>query len=307
MADIFSKNAYYGYIIKGDLPGAIAYAKHHGQLELYDRFMAVFEREQYIAYDVDGDLNELLTIYQQYYRDAFYLRTGKGKAQDALRARLADFFGLRGSSAGLDDMEQNQVAEAVQCRGLHFLGGKTSGYYGPYIWKTTEAKTYEVELPDGVQTYTVKLLDGFIAKSWIDYLSFGEIGPGGWADGDGVIHCVKSAYDFGSESFKVSLLKHEAQHARDLFLQKDMPSEELEYRAKLVELIYSTERNLLTQFVQEADGADANNGHASASSKIIEGFVRELGRSRTELEALPNEEIRAVAGALFAQSAKQAQ
>lgn len=306
MADIFSKNAYYGYIIKGDLPGAIAYAKHHGQLELYDRFMAVFEREQYIAYDVDGDLNELLTIYQRYYRDEFYLRTGNGKAQDALRARLADFFGLRGSGAELDDMEQNQVAEAVQCRGLHFLGGKTSGYYGPYIWKTTEAKTYEVELPDGVQTYTVKLLDGFIAKSWIDYLSFGEIGPGGWADGDGVIYCVKSAYDFGSESFKVSLLKHEAQHARDLFLHKDMPSEELEYRAKLVELIYSTERNLLTQFAQEADGADASNGHVSASNKIIEGFARELNRSRAELEALPNEEIRAVASALFTQSSKRA-
>ena len=86
-----------------------------------------------------------------------------------------------------------------------------------------------------------------------------------------------------------------------------MPSEELEYRAKLVELIYSTERNLLTQFAQEADGADASNGHASASNKIIEGFARELNRSRAELEALPNEDIRAVASALFTQSSKRAQ
>lgn len=301
----FSKNVYHGYIVRGDLAGAIGYVRQFPeQAELYQRFMEVFERERDIAYDVDAGLNELLGVYQRYYRDVFYRRIGRERAKDRLRAGLADLLGIEDGSAELDDMEQNRIAEAFQSRGFHFLGGKTSGYYGPYIWRTTETKTYEVELPDGVQTYTVKLLDGFITKSWIDYLSFGEISPGGWSDQDGIINCVKSSYDVDSENFKVSLLKHEAQHARDLAADPDMSSEDLEYRAKLVELIYSSQRNLLERFAREADGSDRGSGHASASNRIMEGFARKLGLNGEEMAGLPNERIRAVARALFEESGK---
>lgn len=301
--DTFKKNIYYGYIIKGDLSGAISYVKQYPeQAELFNRFMDVFEQEQYITYEVDACLNEILTIYQQYYRDAFYLCIDKEKAADKLRSRLAAFLRVSDESAEVDDMEENQIAEAFQSRGIYFMGGKTGGYYGPYIWRTTETKTYEVELPDGVQTYTVKLLDGFITRSWIDYLSFGEIGPGGWTDGDGIINCVKSSYDFDSENFKVSLLKHEAQHAKDLAACKEMSSENLEYRAKLVELIYSSERNLLERFVQEADSSDESNGHASASDRIAEGFAEKLNLNRAEIGALPIEIIQSTAKLLFAEN-----
>lgn len=261
----FNVNAYYGYIIKGDLIGAIRYVKQFpDQTALYNQFMAVFEQEQYLTYAVDTDLNDILTIYQRYYRDVFYICIGKERAADRLRVRLADFLGIADKSIELCDMERNRIAGIFLSRGFYFMGGRSSGYYGPYIWQTVETKIYEVELPDGIWKYTIKLLDGFISKSWIDYLSFGEIGPGGWSDGDGVINCIKSSYDFDSESFKVSLLKHEAQHARDLAIQRDMSSEDLEYRAKLVELIYSSERNLLKQFVCEADNSDKSNGHSLA-------------------------------------------
>lgn len=303
MSKDFSKSVYYGYIIKGDLTGAISYVKQFPeQTDLYNRFMAVFEQEHYTTYEVDADLNNILTIYQQYYRDAFYLCIGKEYAADKLRSKLAALFGITDESIELCDLEQNQIVDAFQSGGLYFLGGKSSGYYGPYIWRTTETVVYDVELPDGIQTYTVKLLDGFITRSWIDYLSFGEIGPGGWADGDGFINCVKSSYEFDSENFKVSLLKHEAQHARDLAEYKDMLSEDLEYRAKLVELIYSNERNLLEQFVQEADASDKSNGHSMASNRIAEGFVKILSENRAELGSLPITTIQIVAKALFDES-----
>lgn len=301
----FSSNTYYGYLVKGDLIDAINYVRQFPEKEeLYHRFMAVFEREQYAAYEVDAELNEILTIYQRYYRDVFYLGIDREEAAGSLRARLAGLLGIDDESVELCDLEQNQIAEVFRSRGFHFLGGRTGGYYGPYIWRTTETKTYEVELPEGIQVYTVKLLDGFIAKSWIDYLSFGEISPGGWSDGDGIINCVKSSYDFDSEDFKVSLLKHEAQHVRDLAVNKEMSSEGLEYRAKLVELIYSSERNLLGRFAQEADAADKSNGHASAASRIMEGFARKLNLSCAELESLPNAQVQAVAKALFEESGK---
>lgn len=294
------KSIYYGYIVKGDLRGAITYIKQFPeQTNLYNRFMDVYEHDGYITYEVDAELNNILTAYQQYYRDAFYLCIGQEQAADKLKDRLAVLLGIEDNCIALCDIEQNQLVKLFMNRGLHFMGGKTSGYYGPYIWRTTETVSYDVELPDGIQTYTVKLLDGFITRSWIDYLSFGEIGPGGWADGDGYINCVKSAWDFESESFRVSLLKHEAQHARDLAMNKDMSSEDLEYRAKLVELIYSSERNLLLGFAQEADNSDKSNGHAMAAYRIVKGFADVLGVNEINPASIPIEQLQAVARTLF--------
>lgn len=300
----FDRGIYYGCIIKGDLLGAIKYVKGFSeQSVLYNRFMEIFEREKYTVYEADDEINKILVIYQQYYRDVFYLQIEREEAEDRLRLRLLDFFGNADKSIELSDIEQKQAVEYFEKKGFHFLGGRTSGYYGPYIWRTTEIKTYEVELPDGIQKYAVKLLDGFIAKSWTDYLSFGEIGTGGWTDQDGMINCIKSAYDFNSEEFRVSLLKHEAQHARDLLRNKDMPLEELEYRAKLVELIYTEKRNLFRQFLREADGSDLQNGHSSAAAKILAGYVGKLNLSREELENLANREVQAVAKELFEEAA----
>ena len=297
------KSIYYGYIVKGDLRGAITYIKQFPeQTNLYNRFMDVYEHEQYMTYEVDAELNNILTAYQQYYRDAFYLCIGQEQAANKLRDRLAVLLGIKDNSIALCNIEQNQLVKLFMNCGLHFMGGKSSGYYGPYIWRTTEMASYDVELPDGIQTYTVKLLDGFITRSWIDYLSFGEIGPGGWADGDGYINCVKSAWDFESESFRVSLLKHEAQHARDLAMNKDMSSEDLEYRAKLVELIYSSERNLLLGFAQEADSSDKSNGHAMAAYRIVKGFADALGVNKIDPVAISIEQIQAVARNLFGSS-----
>ena len=299
MREAFDQSIYYGYLIKGDLTGAICYVEQFpDQAELYARFKAIFAREEYRVHEVDPRLNEILTLYQRYYRDAFYLRIGREKAEDRLRMGLSALFGLNAEIA-LDDIEQSQVAEAFQREGFHFLGGKTGGYYGPYIWRHTQTQAFDVELPDGIQTYTVKLLDGFLSRSWLDYLSFGEIGTGGWTDGDGIINCVRSSYDLNSENFKISLLKHEAQHARDLSAHGKMSSEDLEYRAKLVELIYSRERNLLAQFMREADRHDPGNGHAAASSRIIEGFSRLLGLTFSELANLHTDVIQATAMALY--------
>ena len=299
----FNSDSYYGYIVKGDLQGAINYAKQFPeQIDLYNHFLRVFGHEQYITYDGSAELNDILTAYQQYYRDAFYLGINRDQAADTLKKRIIALLGIPDEQIELCDLEQKYLADAFRQWGLHFLGGKTGGYYGPYIWKTSETVSYDVELPDGVQSYSVRLLDGFITRSWIDYLSFGEIGSGGWADGDGYINCVKSAWDFESESFRVSLLKHEAQHARDLEANKDMASEDLEYRAKLVELIYSSERNLLQAFAQEADDSDASNGHATAAYRIIKGFADTLGIKKIAPSTLRINQIQEIAKRLFLDS-----
>ena len=292
-----------GYLLRGDVRAAMAYLREFPeQAERYQKYASLFEQGRYLTYDADGELNELLLIYQTYYRDVFYLGLDPAQATEAMGARFAEHFRLD-SGPSIDEIEEEHVAPAFRGRGLRFLGGRTSGRYGPYIWRTEELRTYRVELPEGVQDYAVKFLDGFLSRSWLDYISFGETGTGGWSNGDGLIHCVKQVYDTESESFRVSLLKHEAQHALDLARYPGMTSEDLEYRAKLVELIYSEERNMMTRFDGEADAAKKSDGHALASSRIVEGFAACLGPGGA-LDALSIKDIQAIAGRLFAESAR---
>lgn len=103
----------------------------------------------------------------------------------------------------------------------------------------------------------------------------------------------------------MSLLKHEAQHAKDLEMDKDMSSENLEYRAKLVELIYSTERNLLQKFAGEADNSHKDNGHAMAAYRIMNGFATALGVKEIQPEIISIDQIQTIAKALFEDSIKE--
>lgn len=83
-----------------------------------------------------------------------------------------------------------------------------------------------------------------------------------------------------------------------------MSSEDLEYRAKLVELIYSAERNLLCLFAQEADNSDNNNGHAMAAYRIVHGYADTLGVEEILPATIPIEQIQTIARTLFENSVR---
>ena len=301
MKTAFDQNLCLAWLKKGRLRPAMEYlAQFPEQAELYRQYMSLYQQEQYLSYDVDSQLQDILLAYQKYYRDAFYLEQSPEEAAEGLRARLAGLLGA--GAASLDELEE-LAAEAFRAGGFHFLGGRTGGCYGPYIWRTEELRRYEVELPEGVQEHAVKLLGGFVMESWLSYLTFGLSGTGGWSNGDGLIHCVKRHYDLESESFRVSLLKHEAQHASDQSRYPGMSSADLEYRAKLVELIYSEERQLLGRFLQEADAANPGSGHGLAAERIVRGFARR--QDGDGLAALPIETVRAAALELFRESSRE--
>lgn len=301
MKTAFDQNLCLAWLKKGHLRPAMEYlAQFPEQAELYRQYMSLYQQEHYLSYDVDSQLQDILLAYQKYYRDAFYLEQSPEEAAEGLRARLAGLLGA--GAASLDELEE-LTAEAFHAGGFHFLGGRTGGCYGPYIWRTEELRRYEVELPESVQEYAVKLLGGFVMESWLSYLTFGLSGTGGWSNGDGLIHCVKRHYDLESESFQVSLLKHEAQHASDQSRYPGMSSADLEYRAKLVELIYSEERQLLGRFLQEADAANPGSGHGLAAERIVRGFARR--QDGDGLAALPIETVRAAALELFRESSRE--
>lgn len=259
------------FFLNGDIKGAIAYMREHEEYkDILPAYTAIFEDGEYRTFEVPDALNDILRQYQIYYRDVFYCGLPEAEAADKLRTRLKALLHL--PDAG-EELLTERLRSAFEAEGYHALFGKTQGYYGPYIWRDTVPTIYRVELPGGTAEYTVNILKGFVFRSWMDYLTFGRFGTGGWASPDGTINCIAQAYDFESERFLVSLLKHEAQHAVDMKRFPAITPTELEYRAKLVELHYSGDLGLLQKFVSEADESRADDSHAAASARIRHEFA----------------------------------
>ena len=259
------------FFLNGDIKGAIAYMREHEEYkDILPAYTAIFEDGEYRTFEVPDALNDILRQYQIYYRDVFYCGLPEAEAADKLRTRLKALLHL--PDAG-EELLTERLRSAFEAEGYHALFGKTQGYYGPYIWRDTVPTVYRVELPGGTAEYTVNILKGFVFRSWMDYLTFGRFGTGGWASPDGTINCIAQAYDFESERFLVSLLKHEAQHAVDMKRFPAITPTELEYRAKLVELHYSGDLGLLQKFVSEADESRADDSHAAAAARIRREFT----------------------------------
>ena len=254
------------FFLNGDIKGAIAYMRDHEEFkDILPAYVAIFENCEYRTYEIPDRLNDILRVYQIYFRDAFYCGLPEAEAAEKLLAQLKVLLDMPDATEAL---LAEQLQSVFKANGYHALFGKTQGYYGPYIWRDTVPTVYRDELPNGTAEYTVNILKGFVFRSWMDYLTFGRFGTGGWASPDGTINCIELGYDFESERFLVSLLKHEAQHTVDMNQFPGITPAELEYRAKLVELHYSSDLGLLQEFLSVADERRTGDSHAAASAKI---------------------------------------
>ena len=271
------------YFMNGDMRGAIAYMRDHEEFQdVLPAYTAIFEDQKYRAYELSDALNGILRLYQIYFRDIFYCGLPETEAADKLLAELRALLGMPDADEAL---LTERLRSAFEAEGYHALFGRTQGYYGPYIWRDTVPTVYHVQLPDGTAEYTVNLLKGFVFRGWMDYLTFGRYGTGGWASPDGTINCVEQAYDLESERFLVSLLKHEAQHTVDMKRFPGITPEELEYRAKLVELHYAGDLGLPRKFLSQADEGRMNDSHAVASAWIKREFADTDQRSLPRIQA----------------------
>ena len=270
------------FFVRGDIKGAIEFMREHDEYrDILPEYVAIFEEEKYLSYDIPSDLNDILLLYQIYYRDIFYCGIPESKASERLLEGLNDILGTKDAD---EVILGNNLQELFKNKGYCSQFGKTQGFFGPYVWKETVPTVYKVELPGGTAEYKVNILKGFVFRSWMDYLTFGRFGTGGWASPDGTINCIEKAYDFNSEKFLVSLLKHEAQHTIDMKSYPGITTEELEYRAKLVELHYSNNLALLDKFLAEASDERPNDSHALASFRVKKEFEDVDKRSICEIQ-----------------------
>ncbi len=290
----YSKHTLSGYLIGGKWHEAIDY------LQMFPGQQALARRIEKRTIDTihrsdNTFINKIDAVFQQYYKMIFWDGASREEGvqflfedlirfvdADELHNLFADTFGEDAEKQYADvSMRVNGIEELLKVtaegEGYHYLGGDTQGYFGPYIWKSTIPVTYPVTLPAGTQDLTIDMMEGFVSRSWLDYISAGKIGTGGWAK-NGELYCVKDAYakKMDKPSFLVSYLKHEAQHGYDMAHFPGITTVQLEYRAKLVELIYYPNILKFKSFLSEASNADKSNSHTYASYLVIRDLSRRI-------------------------------
>ena len=74
------------YFLRGDVRGAIAHMRAHEEFrDVLPAYLAIFENCEYRAYEISKKLNDILRLYQIYFRDVFYCGMPEAEAADRLR------------------------------------------------------------------------------------------------------------------------------------------------------------------------------------------------------------------------------
>lgn len=230
-------------------------------------FIERFDLSRPLDMSIPKQMAKILHTYHIYFHSALYLQTSTEAAEAEALTYAQTHFDLPQEST-FSDMEIC-FQEICEANNYHFLGGRTTGYYGAYIWKTEESATFDVEIFDERLTVPVIFMGDFIIKGWLDYYSGGLYGAAGWAHHNGTLYAVAQRYpNKTDQSFLISYLKHEGQHLLDYKMYSDITPTTLEFRAKLVELFYYSDNTKIKDIWEEAMD-NPENSHSYASYFIM--------------------------------------
>ena len=258
------ENELHGICGQGSYPAVIEYFEScEDGAEWLAKYEELFADGNYVLTTGDGEIDSVLRRYEDYLKYVLV----NNKTTDEYKRYMTDWFKDDFPNvADFDEFEKVFQAFFTE-RGLFANFGVTPPFPTLYLWRKQTKHEIDVELPETSVQMNVYEMDGIVTRGWYDYLTFGVVGAGGWVSDDGCYYFAEK-YDTDSEDFKVSLLKHEGQHFHDQEINYAMPSHELEYRAKLVELIYLQEQNVFNSFLLNMSD-DISNPHAHANKRIV--------------------------------------
>ena len=198
-----------------------------------DRFV---ERKQTVTSNLLVD--RAVSTYESYWTRVLFAETDPVTAEAQLCWHIVHL--LRQFNRPIANLSSEAVlyelSDALLERGLYSSAGETEILKDLLIWKTQKDIAYKVALPTENRTVVVRVVDDFLCLGWAAFATCDVSYPKAWWSKD-VLYCVAKAYDTRTEEFKVELLTHEAQHASDRVAFPKLGAAEIEYRAKLVELI----------------------------------------------------------------------
>lgn len=264
---------FYSLCLQGDIKSAMKYLssihpKTNEIIKIEKSFINRFFTTDYKEESLTEDewINKVILIYYNYFRCVLINPKSNSNAEFTLKEELANL--LQVSITLNIEIIEKKLKDAFVKKGFYFLGGVTPPYRGPYIWRSMKTMHFDVELPSTSQSVTVHMMSDFLLESWISFATCENKTVGGWAKGH-ELYCNSKCYkNIQGEEFQISILKHEAQHLSDYVHFPNLESKDLEYRAKLVELIYSKDHTTLSKFLLQAKN-DLAFPHSYASYLII--------------------------------------
>lgn len=271
---------YYSFCLQVNLPRAIKVLKQlknptrreaKFRSQVFNRFVRKTERLRVPV--KDPLVREIIKAYRDYYRASLL---NPKKAESFERVLLASLnaicfrYGIGSKRMKFDDVEE-ALRQELKKRKIHALFGTVCPFKSLLLWRRERKKGFTIQLLENKEVVKVVFLEGFIELGWLHYATFGRHYVGGWAKED-ALYCVAQAYKLGSDRFNASYLHHEAQHFSDYEKFPNLLPQDLEYRAKLAELIASKRpAKLLSKFAKEARD-NKMLPHSYAAFRLMENF-----------------------------------
>jgi hypothetical protein len=282
-------NRYISQALQGDLSKAellftSASAGHGIELMsvagLSQRFRIRFVEQSEDLSPVSGDafVDAVVSAYRKYWILVLTGEVSNQEGEALLEASLQQVLSGQGESefsshqTGVFEL----VGELFDETGLHFLDTPAPPLRDLFLWETEENTSYTVSLTDRTQKVRVTFMAGLYSVGWKQFATLGLVSTTGWVEGER-LYCVEGAYDRESENFEVSYLKHESRHLADFELFPELKSTDLEYRAKLTELVFASTSlmRLLDDFTNKS-ALNPDSPHAYANYRVTRDVYREI-------------------------------
>ncbi|OMD48752.1 hypothetical protein BSK56_10745 [Paenibacillus borealis] len=266
---------FYALCLQGDINPAMAYLRSiQPKTEQIEKIEALYinrffnKHNEVTLKEEDPWVRRVISAYHAYFRMVLTRPDAADDAEVKLMEALRNLIEIEIEQPAALDCIEDHLKEGFAQKGYYFWGGVTPPYRGPYIWRKMETLNFTVELPSISQPVTVHMMKDFILESWISFATCEQRTVGGWAVKESLYCNAKRYEDIEGAEFRISYLKHEAQHLYDFNQFPGLESMDLEYRAKLVELIYYSDHSVLTKFLLQAKNAP-KLPHPYASYHII--------------------------------------
>ncbi|MFK8039600.1 MAG: hypothetical protein AB8B74_15015 [Crocinitomicaceae bacterium] len=283
---------------------------------------ARFISNQAIFENTSGNkfIHDISNIYRDYWRTELLKDNSKERNDSSLYNNLANYLLKNNLTEFSEDSlyktirDDSELKRIIEQEGFKSKFIYRNGFQDIFIWDEETTEDYMVILPKDTVNVTVIFIENYHIYGYDNFASIGSSQVGGWAlKESATLYCTKNGYDLNSEKFSTSFLKHESLHFTDLNAYPNLSSSDLEYRAKVVELMYYSEDNMydkIFQFISGADSSFRSHSHPYANYCLIKNLSKILFDSEFEddyakWQTCSVESINAAATSLFEKSELQ--
>ncbi len=268
----------------------INFAYQKWKKKMYARFIL---KEEIIENTSNNKIiNDISNIYREYWRTELLKNNQKDRTDSILYKNLTNYISTNQLSTLSKDSLSKSIKNDSELKKIFNNEGFKSkfmyrnGFQDLLLWNKESIKKYKVILPKDTINTKVIFIENYNLKGYDSYATFNSSEPGGWAlKESATLYCNKGEYNLTSEKFKISYLKHESLHFTDLNKYLNLSATDLEYRSKLIELMYCTNKTIydrIAEFINGASNANRNHSHPYANYSLIKNLSKLLFNSEYE-------------------------